>query len=289
MEIIRSVKEMQNKMKELASQETIGFVPTMGYFHEGHLALMTEAVSENSIAITSIFVNPLQFGPNEDFDKYPRDEKRDLRLAEETGIDIVFAPEQKDMYPVEMTVAMSMTNRVDTLCGRSRPGHFDGVGTVLTKLFNIISPDRVYFGLKDAQQVAIVDALIEDLNFPVELIALPTVREPDGLAKSSRNVNLKTKERKEAVWLSRALETGRQMAVDGQQNPAIIVKEVTDLIKNHTSGTTDYVELLSYPNLEPVHSIDQQVILAVAVKFSGARLIDNLIFDADGNLIRRLR
>ncbi len=288
MKIIRSTAEMQEKMIEMSKFESIGFVATMGYFHEGHLALMKQAAEDNDVVVTSIFVNPLQFGPNEDFDQYPRDEEQDIRLAEQAGVDILFVPGVQDMYPAKMNITLSVEERANVLCGRSRPGHFEGVITVLTKLFNIIRPNKTYFGLKDAQQVAVVDALINDLNFPIRLIALPTIREHDGLAKSSRNVNLANEERSQAVWLKKALDFGRELVVDGEKNPAIIVKEVIDVINRETSGIVDYVEMLSYPELQSVSIVKNNVILAVAVQFKRARLIDNIIFDGSGKLMRRL-
>src|SRR5699024_8371641 len=185
----------------LQSKKSIGFVPTMGYFHDGHLSLMKEAKKENDIVIVSIFVNQLQFGPTEDYEEYPRNEEYDVTLAKQIGIDYLFIPNVKDIYHKEMMIKMSVTERTNVLCCLSRPGHFDGVITVVTKLFNIVQPTQVYFGMKDAQQVAIVDALISNLNFPIKLNALATVREDNGLAMSSRNVNLTMKEQKQAIWL----------------------------------------------------------------------------------------
>ncbi|WP_174613581.1 pantoate--beta-alanine ligase [Virgibacillus ihumii] len=286
MQIIRSVKEMQQLMLQLGNENSIGFVATMGYFHEGHLSLMKESVNENDKTITSIFVNPLQFGANEDLDRYPRDLENDSRAAEEAGVDILFVPEAIDMYPSKMTLEIITNRRTNVMCGKSRPGHFEGVATVLIKLFNIVRPDKTYFGIKDAQQASIVQALINDLNFPIELVTLPIVREPDGLAKSSRNVNLTVQERQEAIWLHKALDQGRQFVIDGNFIPAMIVKEVNKMIDDKISGTVDYVELLSYPELEPVTDTGNHFILAAAVQFSQARLIDNLIFDSEGNLTR---
>lgn len=290
MEVIRSVKEMQQKMTALRQQKKhIGFIPTMGFFHEGHTSLMKEAKKENHIITTSIFVNPLQFGPDEDFERYPRNEEHDIVEAEQSGVDIIFIPEAKDMYPNHPMIKMDITDRAHALCGRTRPGHFAGVLTVLTKLFHIVQPDKTYFGLKDAQQVAVVSALIHDLNFPIELIGLPTIREQDGLAKSSRNVYLDKAERQEAVWLYKALTYAQQLVVDGESNPAIIVKEVIEKITKGTTGSVDYVEILSYPELKPITVINQQVILAVAVKFKHARLIDNLLLNKNGKIINRLK
>ncbi|WP_405101853.1 pantoate--beta-alanine ligase [Oceanobacillus sp. FSL H7-0719] len=290
MEIVREIKQLQEKIVLLKQEKkSVGFVATMGYLHEGHVSLMTEAREDNDIVAASIFVNPLQFGPSEDFEEYPRDEERDIFIAEKAGVDLLFIPEVTEMYPTENRIEMKITKRVNVLCGRSRPGHFDGVITVLTKLFHIVMPNRTYFGLKDAQQVAVVDALITNLNFPIELVGVPTVREADGLAKSSRNVRLSPDEREEAKWLNRALIYGQHLIIDGENNPDIIVNEVKAVIEKKTSGFIDYVELLSYPALEEVETMNKQMILAIAVKFKEARLIDNLIIDASGNIVKHYK
>ncbi|APC48457.1 pantoate--beta-alanine ligase [Virgibacillus halodenitrificans] len=287
MEIIREVNEMRNIIKLLKQgQKKIGFVPTMGFFHDGHLQLMKKAKEENDTVVSSVFVNPLQFGPNEDFDRYPRNEEEDIRKAEYVGVDFLFIPPLDEMYPQKMQITMTINDRIDVLCGKARPGHFDGVITVVTKLFHITQPDQVYFGMKDAQQVAVIDALIHNLNFPISLIGLPTVREEDGLAKSSRNVNLSKRERAQANWLYKALKHGHQLVVDGEFNPAIIIKEINNIISNNTDGKIDYIEVLSYPELKPVSDMNQQVIIALAVQFERARLIDNLLLNEDGDIIR---
>ncbi|MBO8154979.1 MAG: pantoate--beta-alanine ligase [Bacillaceae bacterium] len=285
MKVFRTAEEIQsyslNKRKE---GKTIGFVPTMGYLHEGHQRLIKEARTHDDIVILSIFVNPLQFGPSEDFERYPRDEERDLKIAEMENVDAVFIPTVNDMYPRSLSITMKVTERTDVLCGKSREGHFDGVATVLTKLFHLILPHRAYFGLKDAQQVAVVDALIEDLNFPVELIPVPTVREGDGLARSSRNVYLSEEERQEAKYLYQALEHGRSLVKNGEKDRNVIINEVRNFINEHTHGKIDYVDLLTYPELQPLTHINQRVILAIAVFFNKARLIDNVIFEQNGEL-----
>ncbi|WP_233879074.1 pantoate--beta-alanine ligase [Virgibacillus halodenitrificans] len=287
MEIIREVNEMRNIIKLLKQgKKKIGFVPTMGFFHDGHLQLMKKAKEENDTVVSSVFVNPLQFGPNEDFDRYPRNEEEDIRKAEYVGVDFLFIPPLDEMYPQKMQITMTINDRIDVLCGKARPGHFDGVITVVTKLFHITQPDQVYFGMKDAQQVAVIDALIQNLNFPISLIGLPTVREEDGLAKSSRNVNLSKRERAQANWLYKALKHGHQLVVDGEFNPAIIIKEINNIISNNTDGKIDYIEVLSYPELKPVSDMNQQVIIALAVQFERARLIDNLLLNEDGEIIR---
>ncbi|MCT2537360.1 pantoate--beta-alanine ligase [Aquibacillus koreensis] len=278
MDIVRSVAEMQKTAKEWKrSGKSVGFVPTMGFLHEGHESLMQQARSKHDLVVVSIFVNPLQFGPNEDFERYPRDEAHDRLVAERNQVDLLFIPTVEEMYPTHQSIDMQVTQRVNVLCGRTREGHFSGVVTVLTKLFHICLPDTVYFGLKDAQQVAVVDALINDLNFPVELQPVATVREDDGLAKSSRNVYLSEQERTEAPYIYKALQDAKKMVVDGEKNPVIIVREVEQFINKHTNGKIDYVELLSYPDLTTMKVINQQVILATVVQFKHARLIDNII------------
>ncbi|UOQ42735.1 pantoate--beta-alanine ligase [Halobacillus salinarum] len=285
MQVIHKIEKMQRTSSEyFMNGKTIGFVPTMGYLHEGHLQLIKEARKQNDIVILSIFVNPLQFGAGEDLDTYPRDEERDMQLAEENGVDVVFLPSRDTMYPQPLSLSISVDKRADVLCGRSRPGHFEGVVTVLTKLFNICQPTKAYFGLKDAQQLAVVDALIQDFNFPIELVGVATIRENDGLAKSSRNVRLSQQERKEAPFIQKALKKGNGMVADGTKNPAQIVKETKKFLESQTHGRIDYVELLSYPELEPVKEIDRQVILAAAVNYQQARLIDNVIFDETGTI-----
>ncbi|WP_153462716.1 pantoate--beta-alanine ligase [Sediminibacillus terrae] len=285
MEIIRSVKQLQQQAEKLRqSGKRIGFVPTMGYLHEGHQALMEKARNENDILIVSIFVNPLQFGPGEDFDTYPRDQERDAQIAKTQHVDILFLPSTEEMYPKEQAITMRVVRRADVLCGKSREGHFDGVVAVLTKLFHLAQPHRVYFGMKDAQQVAVVDALVKDFNFPLDIVPVSTVREEDGLAKSSRNVYLSDQERQEAKEIYQALMHGRQLIVDGTKNPDTIVKEVEDFIKKRTHGKIDYVELLTYPELTPMNVVQRQVILAAAVHFEKARLIDNLVLDQNGLL-----
>ena len=287
MKIIRTIKEM-NQIVKNHSNQTIGFVPTMGFLHEGHLSLAAKAKEENDVVVMSIFVNPLQFGPNEDFEKYPRNEKQDIQVAQEAGIDILFIPTVKEMYPDKLGIKMTIETGTDVLCGRSRPGHFDGVGTVLTKLFHIVQPTNAYFGLKDAQQFAITHHLVHQLNFPLQVIGLPTVRESDGLAKSSRNVNLSEQERYEAKYLFKSLQYAKQLIVDGLKNPDIIKTEVEKMLKEETDGIIDYVEILSFPKLGQVSTINEQIIIAIAVQFKQARLIDNILLHPDGTKINRL-
>lgn len=278
MNIITTIDELKKEIKEIKAQnKQIGFVPTMGYLHEGHRSLMKKAREENEVVVLSIFVNPLQFGPNEDLESYPRDFARDQKAAEEEGVDIIFHPDPAEMYPEELSVTVQVKKRTNVLCGASRPGHFDGVATVLTKLFHLVQPDRAYFGKKDAQQAAVVEGLVQDFNFPLQVVPVDTVREPDGLAKSSRNIYLTEKERAQAPALYRSLKLGEDMIRAGERNPETIISVIKDKILTETSGEIDYVNLLSYPNLETIETIQGTCIIALAVKFSKARLIDNII------------
>jgi pantoate--beta-alanine ligase len=283
MKILNNIKELQTLLKvEKAASKTIGFVPTMGYLHEGHLTLIKRARTESDIVVVSIFVNPLQFGPNEDFDRYPRDLERDTILAKDAGADVLFCPDTKEMYPDEPVVTVSVHRRTDALCGKSRIGHFDGVATVLTKLFNMVMPDQVFFGLKDAQQVAVVKGLVEDFNFPLEVIGCETKRESDGLAMSSRNVYLKENERSEAPHLYQSLIKAKNWLVDLDSGET--EKKMIEYLEKQTSGTVEYCKILSYPELLSPKSSDEKLIIAVSVRFSNARLIDNVIID---NILER--
>lgn len=284
MKVITTIKDMQQEMKkERQLGRSIGFVPTMGYLHEGHATLLGAARTENEVVVLSIFVNPTQFGPNEDFDTYPRDFERDERVAKEANVDYLFYPSVEEMYKSSCSVAITVTDRVDVLCGQKRLGHFDGVATVLTKLFHIVTPDRAYFGKKDAQQVAVVDGLIEDFNFPVELRAVDTVREADGLAKSSRNVYLTDKEREEAPVLFKSLQSALQLLESGEKQVEILKQTIRKEIEQHTSGKVDYIDVYTYPELKTIEQATGKIIIALAVQFSKARLIDNVIVDVQGD------
>lgn len=276
--IIDTIAELNTWVQQQkTARQSIGLVPTMGFLHEGHMKLVETAKDENVKIVMSIFVNPAQFGPGEDFERYPRDMERDLQMAEEAGIDVVFAPSAKEMYPRESAIAITAGRLAEELCGKSRPGHFDGVLKVVTKLFHLVQPDRAYFGQKDAQQLAIIESLVEDFNFPLEIRRVATVREADGLAKSSRNVYLSEQERIEAPHLKRALDIGKQKASDGEDP----VPAVRQYLKENTSGAIDYIQYLSYPELS--EKVDGEAILALAVQFEKARLIDNLLFTVKGN------
>ncbi|MBU8907277.1 pantoate--beta-alanine ligase [Desertibacillus haloalkaliphilus] len=277
MRIVESVGEMKTLLKSAnQSEQTIGFVATMGFLHDGHISLVEQAKSENDLVVMSIFVNPLQFGPNEDFDRYPRNFERDSKLAKEAGVDVLFYPATSEMYPSEQTVTVSVQSGTNVLCGQSRPGHFDGVATVVLKLFNIIEPDRVYFGMKDAQQVAVIEQMVLNFNLPIEVRRCETVREEDGLAKSSRNVNLAPEERKQAVAIYESLTEAVAMITDGECDPDRIKSFIQDQLLTKTDGVIDYIEVLSYPELKEISEIEGEIIIAIALKFAKARLIDNV-------------
>jgi pantoate--beta-alanine ligase len=277
MKTFTSAADLQLALREQKNNnKSIGYVATMGFLHEGHATLLEQARKENDIVVLSIFVNPTQFGPNEDFETYPRDLERDEKVAANGGVDYLFYPTVHEMYGEEPSVKVVVQSRTDVLCGRQRPGHFDGVATVLTKFFNIILPDRAYFGKKDAQQVAVIDGLIKDFNFPIQLIAVDTVREEDGLAKSSRNVNLSDQERLEAKELYQSLLKAKEAVESGERNAATVTALVSEHIGAHTSGVIDYIEVYQYPELKPLESLAGNIIIAMAVKFKHARLIDNI-------------
>ncbi len=280
MKIIQNIKEMQQEIRYSKSLgKSIGFVPTMGALHEGHLSLVKEAQRENDIIVMSIFVNPLQFGPNEDFECYPRNVEKDAALAEDAGVHYLFYPDASEMYPKPLSVKMLVKERVNVLCGAKREGHFDGVVTVLTKLFHIIQPEKVYFGLKDAQQIAVIEGLVEDYFFPIEVVRVPTVREIDGLAKSSRNVYLSETERAEAPALYESLKRAKEQIENGRDDPEEVKNSIKDFLSLHITGAIDYIEIYSYPKLERVEKLQGEIIIALAVQFKEARLIDNIIIN----------
>ena len=278
MKLYKRISDLQRDILKLKREgKRIGFVPTMGYLHEGHLSLARYARRENDIVVISIFVNPTQFGPREDYRRYPRDLKRDLRLAREEGVDIVFYPSVEEMYPTKYRTYVEVEELSRVLCGKSRPGHFRGVTTVCAKLFNIVMPDVAYFGQKDAQQAIIIKRMVRDLNFPLKIKVLPIVREKDGLALSSRNVYLSSEERKEATVLYRSLKIAEQMVKEGVKDSRKIKRRVRNMISRKKTAKIDYVEIVSLEDLEPVTVIDKPALLALAVWFGKARLIDNTI------------
>ena len=262
---------------------SVGLAPTMGYLHEGHQSLIEQAAKDNDRVVVSIFVNPMQFGPNEDLANYPRDLERDCRLAESTGIDVLFAPSVDEMYPDGNGKILSFVDVekiTATLCGASRPGHFRGVATVVTKLFNIAEADVAYFGQKDAQQVAVIRRMTEDLNMNVKIVAVPIVREPDGLAMSSRNKYLDPAQRQAALVLSRSLEQAASLLTAGERDSALILAAVRELIDQQPLAEIDYVSLVDPLSLAAIERVEQQALLALAVKFGKTRLIDNMLWEA---------
>lgn len=278
MVILKKIDEVRAQVKEWKKQGlTVGLVPTMGYLHEGHQSLIKKSVGQNDRTVVSVFVNPIQFGPNEDLESYPRDLEADAKLCEATGADIVFNPEPEEMYADGFVSFINMTGLPNALCGLTRPIHFKGVCTVVGKLFNIVTPDRAYFGQKDAQQLAIIMRMVKDLNFDIEIVGCPIIREADGLAKSSRNIYLTAEERKAAVVLSKAVKLGQQMIADGEREAAKIVGAMKELISAEPLATIDYVEMVNMDTMQSIEKAEGHVLCAMAVKFGKARLIDNFI------------
>lgn len=277
-QVVEYVKDMMDIASTYRSQgKTIGLVPTMGALHDGHLKMMKQSIEENDVTAVSIFVNPLQFGPNEDFDDYPRPFASDLEKLEQIGVDYVFHPTVEEMYPGKLEMTITVGHLAQVLEGKKRPGHFDGVVTVVNKLFNIIQPTNAYFGKKDAQQLAIIEKMVEEFNHAVHIVPIDIVREADGLAKSSRNIYLTDEERKEAVHLSKSLELAQQLYDQDERNSDVLINEITQYLQNHVSGEIVEVAIYSYPELEEQVTISGQIFISLAVKFSQARLIDNII------------
>lgn len=276
--LIDKIHEMQRiALMERSAGKSIGLVPTMGYLHDGHASLMREGRKRADLLVTSIFVNPTQFGAGEDFEKYPRDMERDLRLAETAGVDIIFAPAATDMYPSGYQTYVDVGALSLPLCGASRPGHFRGVTTVVSKLFAIVQPHRAYFGRKDYQQLAVIRQMTQDLNYPVEIVGMPIVREADGLAMSSRNAYLSPSERQSALCLSRGLVAARDAFAQGERSVARLTSIIEDHIAAEPCAIIDYIELRDGTSLEPVtHAVDE-TLAAVAVRIGNTRLIDNCL------------
>lgn len=281
--VVRSPKEMQKIADEKRKEgKIIGFVPTMGALHEGHLALIREARKRSGFVVVSIFVNPIQFGPKEDYKEYPRDEEGDLKKCENEGVDCVFIPDVKDMYPENFSTYVEVHGLTENLCGKYRPGHFRGVTTVVAKLFNIVKPHLAFFGWKDAQQLLVIKRMVRDLNFDIEIVGIETVREKDGLAMSSRNLYLKEEERKQAPYLYKGLLYGKEIIEKGEKDAEKVKKEIEKFInKNVPLGKIQYVEIVDMENLKPLREIKGNVMIALAVFLGKARLIDNLRFKID--------
>ncbi|MGI6225860.1 MAG: pantoate--beta-alanine ligase [Peptococcales bacterium] len=281
MELLKTIAQMRDWIaNQKKAGHTIGLVPTMGYLHEGHLSLARQARENNNAVVMSIFVNPLQFGPREDFATYPRDLEADCRLAERTGIDVVFYPDPEEIYPqYPPFTVVDVKGVTEVLCGASRPGHFTGVATVVTKLFNIIQPDRAYFGQKDYQQVQVIKRIVADLNIPVQIETVPIKREADGLAMSSRNNYLSPGERQEALCLYQALQICRHMYENGENKVSAILEAMRTRILQEPSAVIDYIEICDAQTLAPMTEIKGSVVVALAVRIGKTRLIDNLLLE----------
>ena len=276
--LARTVKEVKDQVREWKKQGfSVGLVPTMGYLHEGHQSLVKRAVAENDKVVVSVFVNPIQFAPNEDLETYPRDLEADCALCESTGAAMVFQPEPSEMYGDDFTTFVDMTGVTKELCGKSRPTHFRGVCTVVNKLFNIVTPDKAYFGQKDAQQLAVIRRMVRNLNMNLEVVGCPIIREADGLAKSSRNTYLSAEERKAALVLSKAIFLGEKMIKDGERDGDKVLSAMTELIESEPLAKIDYVEMVKWDSIEIHHQIDGPVLTAIAVYIGKTRLIDNFI------------
>ena len=278
MEIFRTINDIRNYSRQMKKNDKIvGLVPTMGYLHEGHLSLMDVAARHSNAVVVSIFVNPTQFGPNEDFECYPRDFARDCQLCETRGVNAVFAPPVEEVYPEPISTWVNEEKLSNGLCGGSRPGHFKGVTTVVSKLFNIVLPEIAVFGQKDAQQARVIRKMVKDLNFPVEIIVAPIIREPDGLAMSSRNSYLSVDERSRAIAISQSLFAARELI---EQQNIRNVNELKAMIESRirsARGVVDYIEIIDEKTFEPLESIDRKTLIAVAALFGKTRLIDNII------------
>jgi len=280
MKTVNTIAEVKGLIKEWKkSGLSIGFVPTMGYLHEGHKSLVEQARKENDKVVVSIFVNPTQFGPNEDFEKYPRNLEKDEALCSSAGADLIFAPEVVEMYPKSPSAFVDVEGVTEGLCGEKRPGHFRGVCIVVSKLFNIVAPDRAYFGQKDAQQLAVIKTMVRDLNFNIEIIGCPIIREEDGLAKSSRNTYLSPEERIAARVLNRSLSKGKEALAQGEKHSKIIKDIIVKELNSEPLAKIDYVEIVDSVTLKPIDIIEEPILTAIAVFVGKTRLIDNFTFE----------
>ena len=276
MKIVKTISEVRSQVAEWRKQGfTVGLVPTMGYLHEGHASLIDRSVKENDRTVVSDFVNPMQFGPTEDLQTYPRDIQHDALLVEQHGGDLIFNPEPKEMYKDGFSSFVDMTVLTQELCGLSRPVHFRGVCTVVTKLFNIVKPDNAYFGKKDAQQLAVIKHMVEDLNMDIKITGCPIVRESNGLAKSSRNTYLSENERQAALVLSRSIALGKDMVKSGEKDCTAVIKAMTELINSESLAKIDYVKIVDEKTMQQIPQIDRPALCAIAVYIGSTRLIDN--------------
>ncbi|MDD4600857.1 Pantothenate synthetase [bioreactor metagenome] len=283
MKIISRVEELRALIHELKLQgKSVGLVPTMGYLHEGHLSLIREAKAQQDVVVASIFVNPLQFGANEDFAVYPRDLERDSQLAADAGLDIIFAPSVEEMYPQgfeNMITFVDLIHITDKLCGAARPGHFRGVATVVTKLFNLVCPDAAYFGQKDAQQVIVIKRMVVDLNMNINIVTVPIVREADGLAMSSRNVYLSPEQRQAALVLNQSLRKAAALLDNGERDCTKLKQAIEQMIGAEPLADIEYIAICDTSTLENLAKIENKALIALAVKFGNTRLIDNIIWE----------
>lgn len=280
MKVVKTIEEVREAVSGWRAEGlSVGLVPTMGFLHEGHKSLIVRAAAENDRVVVSDFVNPTQFGPSEDLESYPRDLNRDAALCEETGAALIFNPEVDEMYAPDATTFVNMTGPSEDLCGMSRPIHFRGVCTVVSKLFNIVKPDRAYFGQKDAQQLAVIRRMVRDLNFDIQIVGCPIVREADGLAKSSRNTYLSAEERQAALVLSQAVKLGRDMAEAGEKSADAIVDAMKKHIEAEPLAKIDYVKAVDAVSVSPVSEMKPPVLVAMAVYIGKTRLIDNFIYE----------
>jgi pantoate--beta-alanine ligase len=277
--IIKAVKGMQSFSESLRSKgQKIAFVPTMGYFHDGHLNLMREARKRGDCVVVSIYVNPTQFGPNEDFSRYPRNFERDRALAEGVGVDVIFCPPDEEMYPEGYQTYVTVENVTQNLCGLSRPGHFRGVATVCAKLFNMVKPHITVFGQKDFQQLTVIKRMVRDLNMDLEVVGMPTTREQDGLAMSSRNTYLSGEERASALSLSRSLLTAKVSYERGERDAVRMIGEASTFITSHPHAAIDYIKICDVATMQDVNRLEGSCVMALAVKVGKTRLIDNYVF-----------
>lgn len=279
MQTVKTIQQVRSIVSQWRSEGlSVGLVPTMGFLHEGHQSLIEKSVADNDRTVVSVFVNPIQFGPSEDFEAYPRDAEHDRALVEAVGGDLMFCPEPSEMYPPHFTTFVDTTETTDLLCGARRAGHFRGVCTVVSKLFNIVAPDRAYFGRKDAQQLATVRRMVRDLDFNLEIVACPIVREADGLAKSSRNTYLSAEERQAALILSKSLELGREALKSGERDAQTIVRIISESLRTEPMARIDYVEVVDTENVQRLEKIEGETLVAIAVYIGKTRLIDNFIW-----------
>ena len=279
MKVVKTIKEVRAQVLAWRKEGlTVGLVPTMGYLHEGHQSLIAKSVAENDRTVVSVFVNPIQFGPNEDLEAYPRDLQRDMAAVEAVGGDLIFNPEPSEMYPQHFTSFIDTTETTELLCGAVRPIHFRGVCTVVGKLFNIVQPDKAYFGQKDAQQLATIRRFVRDLDFPVQIVACPIVREADGLAKSSRNTYLSATERQAALILSKSLKLGREAIEQGERNAQRIIDIIRQNLETEPLARVEYVEVVDFENIQRVQQIEGETLVAIAVYIGKTRLIDNFVW-----------